>query len=36
MAGWGFISFRTAYKDDKRHTRQLTLYLPEGIEFRLR
>jgi len=36
IAGWGFISFRLAVKHLRPVTKELTLYLPLGVNFHLR
>jgi hypothetical protein len=36
IAGWGFICFRLPYNTSKPQKKQLTLYLPKGIEFNFR
>lgn len=36
IAGWGFIAFRSSLPPKAEETRRLTLYLPQGILFRLR
>ena len=36
IAGWGFISFRLAINHLKPQTKELTLYLPLGVNFHLR